>query len=143
MQRRNMGKWCAGVVVGWCLMLGATAQAQTVTNPKVVEFTVSADHNRLLTAESVSVPVLTRYEIRFYMAGAPQPVSSFDLGKPVAADGATVTITNVAIFAPLDTAVYTARVVGIGPGGEGVSDATVPFVSVKAPRMSGAPTLRP
>lgn len=104
------------------------AEAQVI-NPTGVEFDVSADHNTIV----VGVPAVTKYELRIFLsATSPTPVSTFDLGKPTPV-GTKATVTNVAMFTPLSTGGYVARVVAIGPGGEGVSDPTVPFGKMAAP----------
>lgn len=110
--------------------VGAVDRAEAqVINPTGVEFDVSADHATTV----VGVPAVTRYELRIFLSAAsPTPVSTFDLGKPTPV-GTKATVTNVAMFTPLVTGGYVARVVAIGPGGEGVSDPTVPFGKMLAP----------
>lgn len=111
-------------------LAGAVDRAEAqVINPTGVEFDVSADHNTVV----VGVPVVARYELRIFLsAAAPTPVSVFDLGKPSPV-GIKATVRNVAMFTPLSSGGYVARVVAIGPGGEGVSDATDPFGKMGAP----------
>lgn len=59
-----------GVLSTLLLWLSASSvTAQTVRNPTVVEFTVSADH-----------AAVTRYEFGFFLGGA-EPVQTSDLGK--------------------------------------------------------------
>ena len=112
------------------------ADAQVV-NPTAVEFTVSLDHSATVLGQAA----VTRYELRIYAVGAPMPVTTFDLGKPTPATGQTVTVTNAAIFTPLAVGEYVARVVAIGPGGEGASEATSPFGRLTAPRPPATVTV--
>lgn len=130
-----MGKrvaWCAV----WVLLLSGAAEAQVV-NPSAVEFEASADHNATVLGQAA----VTRYELRIYAIGEAMPVSTFDLGKP-APVGTRITVTNTAFFTPLAIGEYTARVAAIGPGGEGLSDATVPFGRLPAPAQPTAVTLK-
>lgn len=126
------------VVLLLLALVGAVdrAEAQTqVINPTGVEFDVSADHNTVV----LGVPAVTKYELRIFLsATSPTPVSTFDLGKP-APVGTKASVTNVAMFTPLQTGGYVARVVAIGPGGEGVSDPTDPFGKMGAPAKPTAP----
>lgn len=117
-------------------LFGAVERAEAqVINPTGVEFDVSADHATVV----VGVPAVTKYELRIFTTlTAPLPVTTFDLGKPTPV-GTKATVTNVAMFTPLTTGGYVARVVAIGPGGEGVSDPTVPFGKMLAPAKPTAP----
>lgn len=109
------------------------ADAQVI-NPTTVEFDVSADHNVTV----LGVPAVQKYELRIYAVGASAPVTTFDLAKPTPV-GIRARVTNPAIFTPLDKGEYIARVVAIGPGGDGVSDPTVPFGRMTAPAKPTAP----
>lgn len=117
-------------------LVGAVDRSEAqVINPTGVEFDVSADHNTVV----LGVPAVTKYELRIFLsATSPTPVSTFDLGKP-APVGTKASVTNVAMFTPLQTGGYVARVVAIGPGGEGVSDPTDPFGKMGAPAKPTAP----
>lgn len=118
-------------------LIGAVDRASAqVVNPTAVEFTVSLDHSATVLGQAA----VTRYELRIYALGAPSPVTTFDLGKPTPV-GQTATVRNAAIFTPLSTGEYTARVAAIGPGGEGVSDQTVPFGRLVAPKPPATVTV--
>lgn len=122
------------------LTVAASAEVGAqVINPTRVEFTVSADHNATVLGQ----PAVTRYDLRVYLPGAAQPMTTADLGKPVAADGATVSIERQAVFVALPLGEYVARVAAVGPGGEGVSDPTVPFGRITAPSAPTQPALKP
>lgn len=110
-----------------------------VINPTRVEFTVSADHNATVLGQ----PAVSRYDLRIYLPGAAQPMTTADLAKPVAADGATVSIERQAVFVALPLGEYVGRVVAVGPGGEGVSDPTAPFGRITAPTAPTQPALKP
>ena len=125
------------VIALFVLGLAASASAQVI-NPKAVAFIVSADHNMSV----LGTPVVTRYELRFFVGGVAVPYT-YDLGKPVTPTISEVVVTNPAIFTPLASNAYTAKVVAIGPSGEGVSEATVPFGQIGAPLPATALTVRP
>jgi lysozyme family protein len=109
---------CLAALVLW----PAVAGAQPVKNPRIVEFDTSADHAVI----EFGVPVVARYELRLYAPGASAPITVSDLGKPAAG---RVSFDRASVFA-LVPAVgdYEARVVAIGPGGEGPSE-PVPFAA--------------
>lgn len=115
---------CASLI----LACAATADAQVI-NPRVVEFDVSADHSRVVLGQ----PAVTRYELRVFAEGASAPITTADLGKPTPASGTRVSLDQAAVFAAVPLGAYVARVAAIGPGGEGVSDATSPFGRLSAP----------
>jgi hypothetical protein len=100
-----------------CLLWMATsASAQSVVlNPTKVIFTASADHNTVVGG----VALVERYELRHYLVGATSPVQTQDLGKPTLDNGKCTG--NVASLPLSTTAQYAAKVVAIGPTGEGVS----------------------
>lgn len=131
--RRLVG---AGVMA--MALLGAAAvhvDAQTM-NPRTVEFDVSPDHD----AEVLGQPVVTRYELRIYAEGATQPITTADLGKPA---GPRASVERAAVFAAMPIGAYVARVAVLGPGGEGVSDPSVPFGRLTGPRAPGVPAVLP
>jgi hypothetical protein len=66
-----MRRAVVGVVFSFVGLFSITEQAnaQTVRNPTVVEWTVSADHAQV-----------TRYEMGFFLGTATEPVQSGDLG---------------------------------------------------------------
>lgn len=129
----TIGLWLVAL-----MLLTAQIGAAQVVNPNTVEFTISSDHN----ATQFGTAVVTRYELRIYASGAAQPITVSDLGKPTAADGATVSFQRAAVFAAVPAVgTYDARVVAIGPSGEGVST-PVPFVAqVRVPGPPIAPGL--
>lgn len=129
------GSAVAVAVTALVLVLGLASYAGAqVINPTTVEFDVSADHNVTVLGQ----PAVASYELRIYAVGAQAPVTTVDLGKPTPT-GIRARVTNPAIFTPLDKGEYIARVVAIGPGGDGVSDPTVPFGRMTAPAKPTAP----
>lgn len=121
-----------------CLVLvllacATIASAQTyVVNPSRVQFQASADHAVTLPDGS---PMVSRYELRIYAQGAPDPVTTTDLGKPQHVGGEVTTdITSVIGSLPLSATVqYVARVAAIGQTGTGLSDPSGPFGHVGVP----------
>lgn len=117
-----------GLSVLVALLTATIAEAQVI-NPTRVEFTVSADHNVTVLGQAA----VTRYDLRVFLPGATAPVTTADLAKPTAVDGATVSVDRQAVFVALPLGEYVARVAAVGPGGEGVSEATAPFGRLSAP----------
>lgn len=135
--------WMAVGLVVWP-WASASAEAQTlVINPTRVSFTVSADHNRTLTLAGDSIALVTRYELEVYLPGATQPMTTSDLGKPSAADGADVSLDRAAVFVALPVGAYEGAVAAIGPGGIGRSARTPPFGRLTAPAPPPAASVRP
>src|SRR5262245_55220930 len=63
----------------WIALLApATASAQAVIDPTTAEFGPSTDHEVI----SDGVPVVSYYELGFYLLGAAQPFQVMPLGKP-------------------------------------------------------------
>lgn len=122
-------------------LLGSPAWAQTtvVTNPTTLFFTPSSNHTTVL---SDGTALVARYELRLFLKGAALPVQVFDLGKPTpVAD--LITIVNPAWFTEIAlNAEAVAKVAAIGPGGEGLSAASGPFVRLGPPGAPGAPGVK-
>ena len=77
----------AGVVasaVAAVLVVPSVLNAQSVVNPTGAEFMPSTDHN---ATASDGTPVVTRYDLAFYLVGAAQPFQVTALGKPAPPDG--------------------------------------------------------
>jgi len=109
-----------------CLLSASQGLAQTVLNPRIVEFVPSADHAALT---SDNQPMVTRYDLGFYLVGATAPFQVIDLGKPTPGAGGTISIdfsTRVSAW-PLANGDYLARVTAVGPTGTGVSEASNAF----------------
>lgn len=122
------------------LAIAAIAGAQTVTpNPSTVQFLASADHNALIF--DTTQPVVTRYELRIYVAiDLAKVIATLDLGKPTPATDGTITVTNAIWFAALTPKTkYIGKVAAIGPTGEGVSDPSNPFGNQGPPAAAGTP----
>jgi len=119
--------------------IGAAEVGAQVINPTRVEFMVSADHNVTVLGQAA----VTRYDLRVFLPGATAPVTTADLAKPTAVDGATVSVDRQAVFVALPLGEYVARVAAIGPGGEGVSDATAPFGRLSGPRAPSTVVVAP
>jgi len=102
------------------------ASAQTVTNPRIVEFDPSADHSVTL---SDGQPAVERYDLEIYMAGATAPFHTVNLGKPAPqADGKIrYDFSSQVAGWPLPGGIYEARVSAVGPTGVGRSDVSNPF----------------
>lgn len=130
------------LLLGMCLLFASVVRAQTPTPigaANGIAFTASADHSVLLADGTTDK--LSSYEVRF-AAVAPSssctPVSNVSIGKPALVAGEV----SIKPFAPLGAlpanCAYTYRIAAIGPGGEGVSAASLPFVRV-VPTAPAAP----
>ena len=62
----------------------AVLSAQTVVDPRYVEFSPSADHN---TNASDGTPLVQRYSLSVYVVGSSVAVDTMDLGKPTPSGG--------------------------------------------------------
>lgn len=123
-------KHALGLVAVVFLSSPAFAQSPIpVTATSGVSFT-DADHTAL---NADGIPAVTRYELRFIPPAGCAAVPTADLGKP-AADGTGLILAKpIAAFGSLPAnCVYTALLAAIGPGGEGVSAPSDPFVRVVA-----------
>ncbi len=128
------------------LLLATPAYAQTpaptaVTSASGVAFTPSVDHN---TLDAGGIPVLTRYEARFIPSAGCAAVPPYNIGKPATA--ATITVKPISTFGVLQAnCIYTLVLVSIGPGGEGATPASDPFVRVVSPtpQPAGKPAIVP
>jgi hypothetical protein len=118
------------VLVAVLVLMAGAAQAQTVLNPRSVEFDPSFDH-----------AVVTSYVIGYFLPGATEPVQTADLGKPEA-DPATGKCTVQINTQPLGFATgYVARVRAVAGDVIGEwSDLSNPFNRV--PGKPGGPVVK-
>jgi hypothetical protein len=109
-----------------CALAVVPAHAQTVVNPRTVEFDPSADH-ATMTADSQ--PVVQRYDLQIFTVGGTSPYSTASLGKPAPqADGKIrVDFSGLVSPWPLPDGSYQARVAAIGPTGYASSDPSNTF----------------
>jgi hypothetical protein len=97
-----------------------------VTNPRLVEFDPSPDHNATVPGGQ---PAVERYDFEIYLVGASAPFHTVSLGKPAPqADGKIrYDFSSQVVGWPLPGGVYEARVAAVGPNGRGRSDVSNPF----------------
>lgn len=109
-----------------------SAHAQTVVNPRTVEFDPSADHDSLVT----------RYDLEIYQAGAAQPFHTVDLGKPALDTDGKVRVDFASKLTawPLPNGTYEARVSAVGPTGVGRSDLSNQFAFAATCSYGASPT---
>jgi len=117
------------LTVGILLVTSLNASAQTTST---LVFTPSADH----AVQAQGVTVVDRYELVVTPSSGPAP-APLNLQKPTPVNNSiSVNVSSYLNSVPPGT--YTAVVKAIGPGGEGVSSASVPFsLTVPAPRAPG------
>ena len=110
--------------------------AQTVVDPRYVEFTPSADHSAL---GSDGAPIVQRVPPSIFPVGSSVASATTDLGKP-APSGGIIRVDILQFLQSIPTGVvFEARVTAIGPGGSGASSVSNGF-SLQAPC---APTINP
>jgi hypothetical protein len=100
--------------------------AQTVVNPRIVEFSPSADHNTTLPGGQ---PAVSRYDLEIYQAGASAPFQTTSMGKPSPATDGLVhyDFSGQVVGWPLPGGTYEMRATAVGPNGSGRSNASNPF----------------
>ena len=93
--------------------------AQTIENPRTVEFDPSPDHGAMIEG----TPLVDRYEMDFFVQETGQPVHTLSLGKPAPAGDGRIRIDFVALLTqPLPTGtIYTASIAAVGPRGRASS----------------------
>ena len=114
------------------LLVPVIAPAQTLVSPtSSVAFTPSSDHAALNEDGSA---VVTAYELRVMRFDNQTALFfTYALGKPIPVSGEII-VGPISAFATLTRAVqYVARVAAVGPGGEGISELSAPFVYPYAP----------
>ena len=89
--------------------------AQTVVDPRFVEFAPSADHSTLAPD---GTPLVQRYSLTVFVVGSTTPLDTMNLGKPTPSAG----IIRVDFLPLMNTpppagVILEARVTAIGPGG--------------------------
>lgn len=115
------------------LFISSPLLAQPVANPRFVEFIKSADHDVVLPD---SQPAVTRYEFASYHSGTTEPYQRQTIGKPVpdATGKCRVDISAMIIaLPPSGIQEWFARIIAVGPMGEGVSENSNPFYVVGPP----------
>jgi len=111
-----------------CFTIGRTGQAiaQTSVDPQTVEFNPSADHS---ATTSNGQPLVERYDLAIYQAGAAQAYEVVSLGKPSADSNGKIRVGLAAVLSvwPLPLIAYEARVAAVGPVASAVSNLSNPF----------------
>ncbi len=104
----------------------SSTPGQTVTDPRYGQFVASADHD---AATSAGQPVVSGYQMGWYMPGATSPYSVLDLGKPTpdSANKITVDLYSYLVGTPMTGVTFTARVAAVGPTGSASSGDSNPF----------------
>lgn len=121
--RRRLIALAIGV---FCSVSGSAAWAQVLTNPTALEFNASPDHSAV---DFAGTPLLSHYEVQFFMTGAAQPFQTASMGKPQPGTGGIVRYSLSQLGAlPSSGIVYQARVAAIGPGGSTFSSMSNQFL---------------
>jgi len=115
-----------------------TAAAQTVINPTLVEFDPSADHARVFEG----LPLVDKYTLEIYLAGAAAPITTADLGKPTPEQDGKIRATPT-VFATVPIAQrLEARVLVSGSGGQSRSGVSNPFGRLGPPAAEMVPAIK-
>ena len=116
----------------------AVLSAQTVVDPRYVEFSPSADHN---TNASDGTPLVQRYSLSVYPVGSSVASDTMDLGKPTPSGGVIrVDFLPLLHSVPTPGVVFEARVTAVGPGGSTASSLSngFSFQAACAPSLSSS-----
>jgi Putative binding domain, N-terminal/Viral BACON domain len=110
----------------------ASAHGQTV-DPRFAEFNPSRDHS----AVQNGVPIVSRYDLKFYLLGGSTPVRVVSLGKPAPGPDGVIRVEFLPLLNPPLTVgvTYAARVVAVGPSGSNASAPSNSFLF--QPTLSG------
>lgn len=121
----KFASFLAVLLLAFALCSGS-AHAQTVVNPKTVEFDPSADHSTL-TADNQ--PMVQRYDLEIFVSGATQALTKVNLGKPSPQSDGKIRVDFSTLVAgwPLSDGTYLARVAAVGPSGAAESDPSNTF----------------
>lgn len=122
--RRRTGVASLAAALGF--VMSTAAFAQSIVDPRTAEFAPSADHNALAAN---GTPLVTRYDLGFYLIGAAQPFQVSSIGKPTpAADGLIHFSLSSLTSMPSPGVVYESRVSAVGPGGSAPSGPSNSFM---------------
>lgn len=120
----------------------ATSSYAQYNNQTGVAFKPSDDHNTTITIGGTPTPVVTSYDLRIYSVGQTETFIRYNLGKPAPnLPNGDIQVLNPSFFTPLGTGDWIARVAAIGPVGEGLSEPSLPFTRLAAPRPGGVPRI--
>ena len=109
-----------------CAIAAVPVHAQTVVNPRTVEFDPSADHSALTTDGQ---PVVQRYDLQIFTLTGTTPYTTANLGKPAPQSDGKIRVDFSTLVTPwpLPDGNYDARVVAAGPTGTSSSDVSITF----------------
>lgn len=133
------------ICVALIMVCGPSLKAQTptpVTASSGISFTPSSDH---AATNADGSPKLSHYEWRYVPGIGCQTMSPVNIGKPMPVSGAILVQPIAGMGTLTQNCLYMGVIVAVGPGGEGVSILSDPFVrSVpQAPAAPGKPGVLP
>jgi hypothetical protein len=107
------------------VMSMAALSAQTVVDPRYVEFNASPDHNAVVSG----IPIVTGYSLTIYPVGSPNAFATLSLGKPTPNSSNVIRVDFLPLLDVLPTPglLFEARVSATGPGGAGNSTVSNSF----------------
>jgi hypothetical protein len=128
----NWRSWSGAFLL--LLLAGGFSSAHAQTGPWMATFTANPDHATV----AQGVPVVASYDLIVTPQGG-AALAPIPLGKPAPVSG-TISVNVDAALNALPPGTYTAVIRAIGPGGQAVSPAGVPFpLVVPAPGAQGPP----
>ena len=116
--------------------------AQTVVDPRYVEFNASPDHDE---EGSDGTPVVSSYSLSIHTIGSTVPFTTADLGKPAPDANGVIRVDFLPLLSVVPTpgVTFEARVTAVGPGGSNGSTPSNAFSFAGPPcTPSIAPTDR-
>ena len=96
MQRLELGRVGALILVGSIFIAAHGASAQSITDARRAEFTPSTDHDAV--DPSSGAPLVQRYVLEVFLPGSTTPVSTADLGKPAPGPDGFIRLDFVALL---------------------------------------------
>jgi hypothetical protein len=114
-----------------CSLWSSSAFAQTVTNPTVVNFTASPDHNTVVGG----IPLLDHYDLLLITGGTTVTAFTQGLAKPTpnASNVISVPLSSGFVAAMTPNTLYTATLNAVGNGGTSSAPADRPFARLGPP----------
>jgi hypothetical protein len=113
-----------------------------VTDPTTAAFQASPDHS---STDPNGVPVVSRYELEFFLVGAAQPFQVQSFGKPTPQPDGTISLllSSILVAFPSPGIVYESAVAAVGPGGSARSARSNTFIFSPPPcTFTVSPTAR-
>jgi hypothetical protein len=127
-----------GLVVMLVVMSMVALTAQTVVDPRYVEFNASPDHDAF--ASDGTTPLVSGYSLSIYLQGSSVAFATVNVGKPTPGTGGIIRVDFLSLLTAIPTPglAFEARVAAVGPGGSTASPLsnTFSYTAPCAPSIS-------